>query len=335
MGRFELAIELSRPGRLTYRRKLEKMFISDEIAQDYLARAVLLAFPGVGIAMGIWGFFWEVLLLFAVFMVGRRKGVVAAAFFLVSGYIASLIVFGVMAFGYLGFVPLAGLLGVFGWQKGWPARVTFFWSAALAAVLGAAPTLAFVVQGFDVNTAGLMIDRIIQQYQASGFLEVMQQQGINEVQIRDLLQQGIQIYALVIPSIAAIVAIVEFGFVFYIMRRWFKGAEAWISFTHWRLPWYAVWGAVLGIACYLLGGQFSWPVVRGLGINLMVVYGALTFVLGISAYLYLLQSPRIPRLLKWALIFVNIIYFMFSFISIIMFGLFDLVMNFRRLPEES
>lgn len=311
------------------------MFISDELAQDYSARAVLLTFPWVGIAMGTWGFLWEVVLLFAVFIVGRRKGTFKAAIFLVSGYIASIIVFGVIALNYLSFVPLAGLLGVFGWQKNWPARVTFFWSAALAGILGVIPTMAFMAQGFDAITASVMIDTTIGQYQASGLLEIMQQQGIDETQIRDLLQQGIQIYALVIPSIVAIIAIIEFGFVFYIMRRWFKGEVEWVPFTHWRMPWYAIWGAVLGIASYLLGDQFSWPAIRGLGINLMVVYGALTLVLGISAYLYLLQSPRIPRFLKWALIFVNLVYFMFSFISIIVFGLFDLVMNFRRLPEES
>lgn len=311
------------------------MFISDELAQDYSARAVLLTFPWVGIAMGTWGFFWEVILLFSVFIVGRRRGVFTAAFFLAIGYIAALVVFRVTAINYLGFVPMAGLLGVYGWQKDWPARVTFFWSAALAGVLGAALTLVFVAQGLDANTAAVMIDAIVQQYKASGLLEVMQQQGINESQIRDLLQQGIQIYALVIPSVVAIVSIIEFGFVFYIMRRWFKGEVKWVPFTHWRLPWYAVWGAVLGIASYLLGDQFTWPVMRGLGINLMVVYGALTLVLGVSVYFYFLQSPRIPRFLKWALILVNFIYFMFSFVSIIMFGLFDLVMNFRRLPEES
>jgi len=311
------------------------MFISDELARDYLARMILLTFPGVGIAMGTWGFFWEVFLLFSVFIVGRRKGVFTAAFFLAIGYIAALVIFKIEAINYLGFVPLAGLLGVFGWQKGWPIRVNFFWSAVVAAVLGMVQTLPFVLQGFDADTANVMINTTVQQYHASGLLEIMKQQGIDEVQIRDLLQQGIDIYALVIPSIAAILAIIEFGFVFYVMRRWFKGDMEWIPFTRWRLPWYAVWGAVLGIGCYLLGDQFSWPVIRGIGINLMVVYAAFTLVLGISAYLYLLQSPRIPRFLKWALILVNFIYFMFSFVSIIIFGLFDLVMNFRRLPEES
>ncbi|GAB6153410.1 DUF2232 domain-containing protein [Desulfosporosinus burensis] len=309
------------------------MFISDELAQDYLAGAILLTFPWVGIVLGTWGFLWEALMLLAVFLVGLRKGLPRAVGFLLIGYLA-IIVFGVSALNQLGFVPLAGLLGVLGWQKRWPVRVTFFWGAALAAIIGALPSLSYVMQGFDAKTVGDLINSTVQQYQASGLLVVMQQQGITEEQIRDLLQQGIQFYVLVIPSIAAIISIVEFGFVYYIMRRWLKDEGGWIPFTHWRLPWYAVWGAVLGIACYLLGDYFAWPFFRGLGINLMVVYGALTLVLGTAVYLHILKSPRIPRFLKWLIIISSFIYFFFTIVSIIMFGLFDLVINFRRLPEE-
>ena len=163
----------------------------------------------------------------------------------------------------------------------------------------------------------------------------MQEQGITEVQIRDLLQQGIHIYSLILPSFAALVALVEFGFVFYFVRIWFKHSEGRIPFTRWRLPWYAVWGAVLGLAFYLLGDQFSWTALRVLGINLMVVYAALTLVLGASMFVYLLQSPKIPRFLKIALVLASFFYLFFSIVSLVMFGLFDLVFNFRRLPEET
>ncbi len=66
----------------------------------------------------------------------------------------------------------------------------------------------------------------------------------------------------------------------------------------------------------------------------MVVYGALTLVLGVSVFVFLLQSPKIPRLLKFALIIASFVYLFFSVVSLVMFGLFDLVFNFRRLPEE-
>lgn len=311
------------------------MFLRDEVASNYLAGAILLTFPCLGIVLGTWGFIWGALMLLAVFLVGRRRGLPIATLSLLLGYVTPLLVFGATAFNLMSFVPLAGLLGLLGWQKHWPVRVTFFWSAVLAALLGTIPTLFFMVQGFSDLTASEMINTTVQQYQASGILAVMQQQGITELQVRDLLQQGIQIYALILPSFAALVALVEFGFVFYFVRIWLYEEEGRIPFTRWRLPWYAVWGAVLGISFYLIGDQFSWTVLRVSGINLMVIYGALTLVLGASVCVYLLQSPKIPRLLKLLLIIASFMYLFLSVVSLIMFGLLDLVCNFRRLPEET
>jgi len=311
------------------------MLLRDEEALNYLAGAVLLTFPWLGIVLGTWGFIWGALMLLAVFLVGRRRGLPITMLFLLIGYVAPVIVFGTTAFNVMSLVPAAGLLGVLGWHKQWSVRVTFFWSAALAAILGTIPTLSFMAQGFSAFATSDLINTTVQQYQASGLLAVMQQQGMSEVQVRDLLQQGIQIYTLILPSFAALVAFIEFGFVFYFVSIWLKEDQVRVPFTRWRLPWYAVWGVVLGIAFYLLGDQFSWTVLRVLGINLMVIYGAIALVLGTSVFVYVLKSPKIPRFLKFTLIIASFIYFFFSVVSLIMFGLFDLVFNFRRLPEES
>ncbi len=310
------------------------MYIRDEVAMNYLARLILLTFPLLGIILGTWGFLWGVLVLGAVFLVGHRRGLSSAALSLLIGYVAPLIIFGTTVFGQLSLIPLAGLLGVLGWHKHWPVRVTFFWSATLAAVLGTIPTLLIMMEGFSDIAVSDMINSTVQQYQASGLMAMIQQQGITEVQLRDILQQGMHLYLLALPSLAALVALVEFGLVFYFVRIWLKDEQR-IPFTRWRLPWYAVWGAVLGIAFYLLGDQFSWPNLRIVGINLMVVYAALTLVLGVSVFVFLLHSPKIPRFLKLAFIIASFIYLFFSIVSLIMFGLFDLLFNFRRLPEES
>jgi hypothetical protein len=309
------------------------MYVKDEVAVSYLAGAVLLTFPWLGVIWGTWGIIWEVILLLAVFLLGRRNGLIIAAVCLFIGYAIPSLGFGVSAFNQMTLVPFAGLLGVWGWQKHWPVRVTFFWGAALAAILGAIPVISFAAQGIDSKTLGNMVNAIIQQYQTSGLLKVLKQQGIDEVQFRDSLQQFIQVFVLIMPGLEAIVAIAEFGVVFSLVRRWFRDEDH-IAFTHWRLPWYSVWGVILGIALYLLGDQFSWTVMRGIGINIMVVYAALALMLGISVYIYLLKSPKIPRILKWAIIIASFLYFFLSVVSLIMFGLFDLVFNFRHLPEK-
>jgi Predicted membrane protein (DUF2232). len=310
------------------------MFLRDEEVINYFAGAILLAFPWLGISWGTWGTIWEMLMLLAVFLFGRRKGLLMTMVLVLIGYAAPLIVLGGTVLNQISFVPLAGLVGIQGWQRRWSVQATFFWGAMVAAVLGSLPTLSFLTQGFDPKIVNDMINLAVQQYDASGLLTVMQQQGITEVQIRESLQQFIHFYSLIIPSLSAIVALSEYGLVFYGVRRWFKDEDQ-IPFTRWRLPWYAVWGGILGIVFYLLGDRFSWPVVNGLGINLMIVFGTITFVLGVSVYLYILKSPSIPRVLKFTLIITSFIYFFFSVVSIIMFGLFDLVFNFRRLPEET
>ncbi|KLU67110.1 hypothetical protein DEAC_c10480 [Desulfosporosinus acididurans] len=309
------------------------MYLRDEVAVSYVAEAILLSFPLLGVVWGTWGFFWTVLILLAVFLVGLRKGLLIASTLTVIGFIVPLVSIGFPALSQVSFVPLAGLLGVFGWQK-WPVRVTFFWSAALASILGVIPALLFAGQGIDPKSVTEIINSMVQQYQASGLLSAMQQQGITEIQLRQLMQEGIQFYILILPSFVVLNALLEYAFVFYFFRRWLN-SKGRIPFTHWRLPWYAVWGAVLGIAFYLLGDQYSWITLRALGINLMVIYGAVTLILGIAVYSYLLQSPKIPRFLKWILIVASLVYFFFSVSSIILLGLFDLVFNFRRLPEES
>ncbi len=86
---------------------------------------------------------------------------------------------------------------------------------------------------------------------------------------------------------------------------------------------------------YLGGDEFALAFLKGLGTNLLVVYAGVALVLGLAVYVHFLRSPRIPLLLKWAMLFVNLFYFLFSIVAIVVFGLFDLVFNFRKLPDTS
>lgn len=310
------------------------MFIKDEEALGYVAVAVLLVFPWLGVAWKTWGFIWSLLMLLAVFLVGRKRGFSLTALISLVGYGILFIVYGTSAWQYVSFVPLAGLLSILGWHKRWPMKETFFWSAALAAALGALVVMPYMPQGTSVLPENEIIEAVVEQYNVSGGMAMLQQQGFSELQLRELLQRGLELYVLIQPGIAALFAILKFGIVFFLMELLFRKKEERIPFVHWRLPWYAVWGAVLGLAFYLTGDQFSWVVLRTTGINLMVIYGGVTLVLGTAVLVYYLQSPKLHLLLKVLLVAFCFFYFYLGAFILMMCGLFDLVFNFRRLPEE-
>ncbi|MHB8125074.1 MAG: DUF2232 domain-containing protein [Desulfitobacteriaceae bacterium] len=307
------------------------MFISDKKTLDYLTAAMILYLPWIGTAWSMWGWIWEIIILLALLRVGLRKGLKWASILLIAGYGLAVLSFRLPGLEKMGFVPWAGLVCIIGWKKDWPQRVTVFWSIVAAGLLGAIPTLGF--QGFGIQTQEF-INSMMTQYKSIILHTAMQEQGITEIEVRTMFEQGFNIYEMIIPSLAAISSVIEFGLIYYFFVRWIvHSGKGRVPFSYWCLPWYAVWGAIVAFICYLLGDQFSWVLLRSFGLNLMVVYAAVALVIGTSVYFFFLQSPHIPRFLKWVLVLGNIFYFLFSLISVILFGLFDLVFNFRRLPE--
>lgn len=307
------------------------MYISDKKVLDYFTIAQILCLPWFCTAWFMWGWIWEVIILLSVLWTGLRKGSKWTLIVLIIGYCAAALSFGLPGLQQMGYVPWAGLVAVIGLKNDWPQRFTVFWSIVAAGLLGAVPTLW--VEGFNSQNQEL-IDSMILQYKNMGLLTGLQDQGITESELKIIAGQTLSFYAMIIPGLAAVSSIFEFGITYYFFVRWIVQSEKGrIPFSCWRLPWYAVWGPIIALGCYLLGDEFSLVLPRGLGLNLLVICGAVVLVIGISVYYFFLQSPNVPRLIKWILILGNIFYFTLSLISIMLLGLFDLVFNFRRLSE--
>lgn len=310
------------------------MYWSDRKSLDFLAGVALVAFPPLGVAWGLWGWIWEILILLSVFWLGLRKGIVPTAFSLAVGYGLAALVFRWAGLEQMGYIPWAGLLTVAGWERHWPRRVTMFWSLAVTGLLAALPLVGFVRQGLDPAMLKEIVNTSIASYKSSGMLTTAHQLGVTEAQLQTGLVQMLPVYFSLIPSFAALAGFVEFGFAAYVAERFIRGGErVKVPFSQWRLPWYAIWGVILGLASYLLGDQFGWLSWKILGMNLMVIYALVALVLGIAVYGYVLKSAKVPRFVKWILLMINLFYFLFSLVALMMFGLFDVVFNFRKLPE--
>lgn len=312
------------------------MYMSDQRTSNFLAILALVVGPWVGVSREAWGWMLDVLLLLSVLWTGRTRrenGFRFAAIFLALGYGIAFALNGVSSIESFGFVPWAGLVTAWALKENFPQRATVFWSLIAAGMAAIIPALSLLHQGIPQESIQGLIQSIVDQYRQSGMIETFQQQGLSEVEIRSLLEQVVNTIILITPGLAAILGVVEWGAVYYFFARWFPepGLE-YRSFTLWRLPWYAVWGMNLAVASYLIGDQYQWMTLRSFGINLMLVYGAVALTLGSTIFSFYLKSPWISRLLKVVLIISSLIYIQVTVVCLTLLGLFDLVLNFRRLP---
>jgi len=307
------------------------MYISDKKMLDYFSAALIVCLPWICTSWAMWSWIWEMIILMAVLWTGWRTGLKWTVIYLMTGYGLAVISFQGPGLQQAGYVPWAGLVTVTGLKGEWPLRVTVFWSIVTAGLLGVIPIVSFPQPDLQSQD---FLNSLMFQYESLGLLPALQEQGITETELRTMLEQGLEIYVMILPALAAISAIAEFGLACYFFLRWIDPQrKRRVPFSFWRLPWYAVWGVIAALLCYLVGDELSWLGLRSLGLNLLIVYAAVTSVVGVSVYIFFLQSPHVPRFVKWMLILGNVVYFYYCWVSIIFFGIFDLVFNFRRLPE--
>ncbi|MDA8229510.1 MAG: DUF2232 domain-containing protein [Desulfitobacterium hafniense] len=311
------------------------MYISDRKTSDFLSQLALVILPWLGIAWGAWGWILEVVLLLSVLWIGKSKGLLTSVLLLSMGYLAALVYYGAPAFLEIGYVPFAGLAINFGRSRSWPVKDLFFMGLVAAGLLGALPTIYLARVGVDPQLADSIVNTTIEQYKAAGMLSAMQEQGVNEVQLRSYMRIALNYYFLLIPALVTLINFIKFGLVYLLFTRLFpEPGGGGTSFSRWQLPWYAVWGAILGLALYLIGDEYNLLAYKNLGLNLILVYAGLALVLGISIYTFFLRNTKLPLLFKWIMIVGSFLYLQFSMLTLILFGLFDLVFNFRRLPDN-
>lgn len=312
------------------------MYVSDQRTSNFFAIFALVIGPWLGVSREAWGWMLDVLLLFSVFWVGRNKrenGLRTAIISLTLGYVLSLTFNGFASMGSMSFVPWAAVITLWAIKMNLPRSVIVFWSLCLAGLAGAIPGMVFLHQGIPQESVQAIIQGIFEQYRQSGMLSTFQQQGMSESELKSLLEQIINYVILITPGLATISGLLKWGTVYYFFTRWFtEPGQEYRYFILWRIPWYAVWGMNLAVLSYLIGDQFQWVVLKGFGINLMLVYGIVALILGSSVFLFYLKSPRMSVFLKTILVFTSLIYIHITIVGLILLGLFDLVLNFRRLP---
>ena len=310
------------------------MYISDKDALQYASRIVLLLVPLISSWSLSWSWIIEILLIFAVFLHAWSSGLRLTVNLLAIGYLASIIPLGIAGLPLIGYTPWAAVFLLLLRNKGLSMGQCMFWSLILAALLSALPTIPSTVQTLHPEIIEQRIEEHIQLYEQRGTIQTFEKQGIPRLEFERYVSLAVPAYYRLLPALAGILGMMEIGLAYLTVRFSKRKHQVSLPFAFWRLPWYAVWVAIIGLVLYLSGDYLDYNVLNIAGLNIMLVIGTIAVVLGLSCASYFFQQLKIPRVLFWVAVVSAVFLPYYAVIVLLFIGLFDLVFNFRSIPEK-
>ena len=104
-----------------------------------------------------------------------------------------------------------------------------------------------------------------------------------------------------------------------------------LAFTMISLPWYSIWGPIVGLALTLAGDNFSWLLAAKIGKNILYILFWLYIFLGLSVAAYFFRKINVTWPLKLIILIFAIAYPPFSMVVLVLLGVIDPLVNLRRL----
>ena len=231
---------------------------------------------------------------------------------------------------FIQFGPLGLVLGLLykNYVSAGHAMVTAYIVSALAAL--AVITLTVLVSGinFEIMQASLTegMNKVFTMYQEAGVPVPADQQ--------QLFLNSIKSTMLVLPTIYVIFALFATTLTYIVgakvLRRLNYQVNALPPFSKWRLPWYAIWGMILGLLFLLAGNQFHFNTSKIIGQNVLTLFAFIFFIMGLSVVVHFYKQIKLSKPFKMVLLFLLIIYISFMYMAVVLLGLLDTIFNLRR-----
>lgn len=182
------------------------------------------------------------------------------------------------------------------------------------------------------------IEPSLELYKQFGLLNP--EQGLTEETYRLIMDAYIKLLTIIIPAMLMIYGLSSAFLNYIVAQKILKKLKISVpelpSMRYWRLPWWTIWGFILGYGAMVLGNYFQNTLIANIGLNIMIVYGPVLFILGLAVVNYYIKERLGGAGLYRLLLVIFIMFFMpFSFVMIAGLGLFDLLFNYRRLPGKN
>jgi uncharacterized protein YybS (DUF2232 family) len=188
--------------------------------------------------------------------------------------------------------------------------------------------------GFNEYVDGLAADPML-----SGYSSLI---AVDSAQL-DILVKQIQDIMRFIPRILpgvgvvslALISMLNYIFSFQFFKRYRIELRPLRSFIKWDLPWYFCWGMIIGLVLLLvpsMGGSMD-RVLDTISYNLLIIFGALYLVLGISVLAGLFVKFKLSFILRIVILALLGFFIGFTIFLVPLMGLIDIWANFRKLKR--
>lgn len=231
---------------------------------------------------------------------------------------------------FIQFGPLGLVLGLL--YKNYVSPVHALITASLVSVIASITviTLSFLITGLNLEhiqaTINESFNKMFTMYQEAGYPISTEQ--------RELMRTSLKTSILLLPAMYLIFAVFSTTLTYIIGSKVLKRLNYRVDklppFSQWRLPWYAIWGVILGLIFLLAGDHFNLPVIKIIGQNLLTIFGFAFFIIGVSVVAFYYKKLTLSKPLKTIILVLLILYIGIMYIAIILLGLFDAIINLRR-----
>lgn len=212
----------------------------------------------------------------------------------------------------------------------------FYGAVLLYIVLESAVNRTNFVSEFFKNY-NTYVDQISSDQFVSGYagLLLIDRSQLDAVfkQVQDILR----FIPYVIPGILVVlfsfISVMNYVATCVVLRRYGIHIKLFLSFKEWELPWYYCWGAILGLVAVLIpsGGQSLGRIIDIIGFNLIIIFGLLYLVLGISVLWGILERFKVIFIWRIGIFVIMGLFFGVAILIMPFLGLIDIWVNFRRL----
>ncbi len=197
-----------------------------------------------------------------------------------------------------------------------------------------------------LQTYNMYIENLAEDPLVSGYAGLINAGGAGFDAVISQTQAVLRFIPKILPGIIAVsffmISLLNYIFSYIVFKKFGIEIEKIRQFTRWDIPWYYIWGLIAGLLMILV------PVISGLGqegrtalvslidisgYNLIIIFGMLYMVLGISVMWGIFERFKMAFLFRVLIIVFLWFFFGFALIIFPILGIIDIWANFRKLKR--